>query len=100
MCILKSRGVLSNAMSSTGGKLDVLDCAANMDVLETGVDPDDSGEADGCDKGPEMDAVLRAFKEADERLVKRRCNEGFLILRVRREGGDDGDPSGLAAVDM
>ena len=41
--------------------------------------------------GAEIDAVDKAFNDTDERLEKRRWSEGFLSLRVRKEGGDDDD---------
>jgi hypothetical protein len=71
------RGDVSIVMLSTGGKLDELACAVYIDCCaDRGVEAEDNGEAE-C-------------RDADDRLVKRRCNEGFFILRVRIDEADAG----------
>jgi hypothetical protein len=78
-------------MSSMGGRLDALDFGVNID---RGVGVDDVDEVGINGVGPEMDAVETEAecRDADDRLVKRRCNEGFLILRARKEEGDEAGP--------
>jgi len=75
----------------------VLVCAVYMDCCtDRGVEADDIGEAECGDcrhgVGPEIDAGLieAECSDVDDRLVKRRCNEGFLILRVRKDDVDGG----------
>lgn len=81
--------MVSRARSRMGGSLDAIDALARQESGDMGAESEEAWDERGT--GADIEAVDKPWSEADDFLVKRRCNEGFLSLAVRIDGGDDAE---------